>query len=62
MLKKNTLSLNVTKTTEMNADYRKSRTEHAPIVIDGAVVEQLSNCSTTAPSMRMGACSVLLFL
>ena len=35
----NNLSLNVTKTKEMIVDYRKRRTEHIPIVIDGAVVE-----------------------
>ena len=29
------------KTKEMIEDYRKSRTEHAPILIDGAVVEQV---------------------
>jgi hypothetical protein len=39
----NNLSLNVTKTTEMIVDYRKRRTEHAPIVIDGAVVEQVES-------------------
>ena len=37
----NNLSLNVTKTKEMIVDYRKRRTEHAPILIDGAVVEQV---------------------
>ena len=37
----NNLSLNVTKTKEMIVDYRKRRTEHAPIFIDGAVVEQV---------------------
>ena len=35
----NNLSLNVIKTKEMIGDYRKRRTEHAPILIDGAVVE-----------------------
>ena len=34
----NILSLNVTKTKEMIVDYRKRRTEHAPILINGAVV------------------------
>jgi uncharacterized protein YneR len=31
----NNLSLNVFKTKEMIVDYRKKRTEHAPILIDG---------------------------
>ena len=35
----NNLSLNVTKTKEIIVDYRKRRTEHIPILIDGAVVE-----------------------
>ena len=35
----NNLSLNVIKTTETIVDYRKTRTEHAPILIDGAAVE-----------------------
>jgi hypothetical protein len=30
----------VIKTKEMIVDYKKRRTEHAPILIDGAVVEQ----------------------
>ena len=33
----NNLSLNVAKTKEMIVDYRKRRTEHSPILIDGAV-------------------------
>ena len=33
----NSLSLNVIKTKEMIVDYRKRRTDHAPILIDGAV-------------------------
>jgi hypothetical protein len=37
----NNLSLNVIKTKERIVDYRKRRTEHAPILIDGAVVEQV---------------------
>ena len=37
----NNLSLNVIKTKEMIVDYRKRRAEHAPILIDGAVVEQV---------------------
>ena len=39
----NNLSLNVTKTKEMIVDYRKRRTAHAPILIDGAVVEQVES-------------------
>ena len=37
----NNLSLNVIKTKEMIVDYRKRRTEHAPILIDRAVEEQV---------------------
>ena len=37
------LFLNVIKTKEMNVDYRKRRTEHGPILIDGAVVEQVES-------------------
>ena len=37
----NNISLNVTKTEEMIVDYKKRRTEHAPIHIDRAVVEQV---------------------
>ena len=37
----NNLSLNVITTKEMFMDYRKWRTEHAPILIYGAVVEQV---------------------
>jgi hypothetical protein len=37
------LSLNVIKTKEMIVDYRKRRTEHAPILIDWAVVEQVES-------------------
>ena len=39
----NNLSLNVIKTKEMIVDYRKRRTEHAPILIDRAVVEQVES-------------------
>ena len=39
----NNLFLNVIKTKEMVVDYRKMRTEHAPILIDGAVVEQVES-------------------
>jgi gmma-aminobutyric acid receptor subunit gamma/cGMP-dependent protein kinase 2 len=37
----NNLSLNMIKTKEMIVDNRKRRTEHAPILIDGAAVEQV---------------------
>ena len=37
----NNLSLNVTKTKEMIVDYRKRSAEQAPILINGAVVEQV---------------------
>ena len=37
----NNLSLNVIKTKEMIVDYRNRRAEHAPILIDGAAVEQV---------------------
>ena len=39
----NNLYLNVIKTEEMIVDYRKIRTEHTPILIDGAVVEQVES-------------------
>ena len=39
----NNLSPNVIKTKEMIVDYRKKRTEHAPILIDGAAVEQVES-------------------
>ena len=39
----NNLFLNLTKTKEMIVDYRKRRTEYAPILIDGAVVEQFES-------------------
>ena len=39
----NNLSLNVIKTKEMIVDYRKRSTEHAPILIDGAVVEHVES-------------------
>ena len=39
----NNLSLNVSKIKEMIVDYRKRRAEHAPIHIDGAVVEQIES-------------------
>jgi hypothetical protein len=39
----NNLSLNVIKTKEMIVNYRKKRTEYAPILIYGAVVEQVES-------------------
>jgi hypothetical protein len=39
----NNLSLNVTKSKDIIGDYRKRRTKHAPILIDGAVVEQVES-------------------
>ena len=39
----NNLSLNVIKTKEMIVDYRKRRAEPSPILIDGAVVEQVES-------------------
>ena len=39
----NNLSLNVIKTKEMIVDYSKRRTEHAPILNDRAVVEQVES-------------------
>ena len=39
----NNLSLNVIKTKEMIAGYKKRRTEYAPILIEGAVVEQIGS-------------------
>ena len=53
----NNLSLNVTKTTEMIVDYRKRRNEHAPILSDGAVVEQVgasSSLVSTSPTTLNG--------
>jgi hypothetical protein len=41
--KNNSLSLNMIKTKEMIVEYRKRRTEHAPILIDRAVVEQVES-------------------
>ena len=41
--KDNNLFLNVIKTKEMIVEYRKRRTNHAPILIDGAVVEQVES-------------------
>ena len=39
----NNLTLNIIKTKEMIVDYGKRRTEHTPILIDGAVVEQVES-------------------
>ena len=39
----NNLSLNVIKTKEIIVDYREKRTEHAPILIDRAAVEQVES-------------------
>jgi hypothetical protein len=39
----NNFSFNVIKTKEMIVDYKKKRTEHAPILIDWAVVEQVES-------------------
>ena len=39
----NNLSLNVIKTKEMIVEYSKKRTEHAPILIDRAAVEQVES-------------------
>ena len=41
--KGNNLFLNMIKTKEMIVDYKKRRTKHAPIVINGAVVEQIES-------------------
>jgi hypothetical protein len=41
--KDNNLSLNVIKTKAMIVYYRKRRTEHVPILIDRAVVEQVGS-------------------
>ena len=39
----NNLSLHVIKTKEMIVGYRKRRAEHTPILINGAVVEQVES-------------------
>ena len=39
----NNLILNIIKTKEIIVDYRKRSTEHVPILIDGAVVEQVES-------------------
>ena len=42
----NNLSLNVIKTKERIVDYRKRRTEHTPILIDGASSSLVSTSPT----------------
>ena len=39
----NNLSLNIIKSKEMIMDYRKRRAKYAPILINGAVVEQVES-------------------
>jgi hypothetical protein len=39
----NNLSLNITKIKEIIVDYRKRRSKHTPILINGAVVEQVES-------------------
>ena len=39
----NNLSFNVIKTKVMIVDYRKKRTDHSLILIDGAVVDQIES-------------------
>ena len=46
--KDSNLSLNVIKTKKMILDYRKRRTENAPILIDRAVVEQVESIHITS--------------
>ena len=41
--KDNNLYLNVIKTKEMIVDCRKRRNEHAPILFEGAIVEQVES-------------------
>ena len=41
--KDNNLSFNVIKTKEMIVDYRNRRTEHTPILINWAAVEQVES-------------------
>ena len=48
--KDHNLSLNVIKTKEILVDYMKRRTEHAPILIDGAAVEQVESLVSTSPT------------
>jgi hypothetical protein len=46
----NNLSLNMIKTKEMIVDNTKKRTEHAPFLIDAAVVEQVESFKFTSPT------------
>jgi hypothetical protein len=39
----NHLSLNVSKTKELNVDFRKQRREHVPIHINGTAVDRVSS-------------------
>ena len=51
----NNLFLNVIKTKEMIVDYRKRRTEHTPILIAGAAVEQVKRfkfLGSTSPTNK----------
>jgi hypothetical protein len=43
LCKDNNFSLNVIKAKERFVDYRKRRTKHSPVLIDGAVVEQVES-------------------
>ena len=45
----NSLSRNVIKTKVMIVDYTKRRAEHAPILIDGVVVEQVEDLEAQDP-------------
>ena len=38
------------RTKEIIVDYRKTRPEHAPILINGAVVEQVESLASTSPT------------
>jgi hypothetical protein len=61
----NNLSLNVTKTKQLIMDYGKRRTEHAPIHIDWAVVEQVSSSlvsTSPTPFFYTAATRCLLFM
>ena len=53
----NNLSLNVIKTKELIVDYRKRWTEHAPILIDGAVVEQVGSFKFLGVHINKLTCS-----
>jgi hypothetical protein len=52
--KYNNLSLNVIMTNEMIVDYRKRRTKHAPILLDGLYWSRLrasSSLASTSPTI-----------